>query len=35
MVTCWVDNEGMTNMIDKEGVAVVAPDFGETVSLND
>ena len=35
MVTCWVDIEGVTNMIDKEGVAVVAPDYGDTVSLND
>ena len=35
MVTCWVDSEGMTNMIDKEGVAVVAPNYGDKVSLND
>lgn len=37
MVTCWVDSEGMTNMVDKEGVAVVSPiyDDGDKVSLND
>ena len=37
MVTCWVDKEGMTNMIDKEAIAIVAPqyDTGDKVSLND
>ena len=37
MVTCWVDNEGMTNMVDKEGVALVAPTYedGDKVSMND
>jgi len=37
MVTCWVDNEGMTNMVDQEGVALVAPAYeaGDKVSLND
>lgn len=37
MVTCWVDSEGMTNMVDREGVALIAPTYenGEAVSLND
>ena len=35
MVTCWVDQHGMINMIDKEGIAVVAPNYGDTASLND
>ncbi len=37
MVTCWVDSEGSTNMIDKEGVALAAPDYeaGDKVSMND
>ncbi len=37
MVTCWIDNEGMTNMVDKEGVAVVSPlyDDSDKVSLTD
>ena len=37
MVTCWVDNNGVANMIDKEGVALVVPqyDAGDKVSLSD
>jgi len=37
MITCWVDGEGTTNMVDKGGVAVVAPvyDAGDKLSLND
>lgn len=37
MVTCWVDGSGLTNVVDKQGVALAAPvlDTGEKVSLND
>jgi len=37
MVTCWVDSSGLTNVVDKEGVALIAPmmEAGEKVSLND
>ena len=36
MVTCWIDSEGVANMIDKEGVALAVPqyDAGDKVSLN-
>ena len=27
MVTCWVDRDGVANMLDHEGVALVAPEF--------
>jgi hypothetical protein len=37
MVTCWIDSEGATNMVDKEGVAFGIPDHdaGDKVSMND
>jgi len=37
LVTCWIDSEGAANMVDKEGVALVAPayDTADKVSLND
>lgn len=37
MITCWVDSEGATNMVDKEGVALGAPDYkaGNKVSMTD
>jgi hypothetical protein len=37
MTTCWVDHDGVTNMQDKNGVALVAPSFdsGDKVSQND
>ncbi len=37
MVSCWVDNEGITNMVDKEGVAISMPQYEaqDKVSLND
>ena len=36
LVTCWVDNTGLTNMVDREGVAITAPmlDNGDKVSMN-
>jgi len=35
MVTCWVDNDGLTNVVDKEGVALVSPLYdGDKVSFN-
>ena len=36
LVTCWVDNTGLTNMVDKEGVALAAPmlNTGDKVSMN-
>ena len=36
MATCWVDREGVTNMIDKDGVALIAPEFegGNQVTQN-
>ena len=30
MVTCWVDQDGVANMLDHEGVALVAPEFDST-----
>lgn len=37
VVTCWVDSEGMTHLVDAGGVALQAATFGETdkVSLTD
>ena len=37
MATCWVDKEGDINVLDKEGVALKAPEDNadNTVSLND
>ncbi len=37
MVTCWIDSEGATNMVDKEGVALGVPDYtsSDKVSMND
>ena len=37
MVTCWIDSEGEANMIDKEGVALVVPQYdnSDKVSLSD
>ncbi|MFT5710445.1 MAG: hypothetical protein ACI8QT_001140 [Halioglobus sp.] len=37
MVTCWVDSEGATNMVDKQGVALAAPEYKaeDKVSMND
>jgi hypothetical protein len=36
MVTCWVDSSGLTNLVDKAGVALTTPamENGEKVSLN-
>jgi hypothetical protein len=36
MVTCWVDSSGLTNLVDKAGVALSTPamENGEKVSLN-
>jgi len=35
MVTCWVDSEGITNVVDKQGVALVSPqERAEELSLN-
>jgi hypothetical protein len=27
MTTCWVDSEGMTNLQDRDGLALTAPDY--------
>ena len=37
MVTCWVDSEGLANMVDKEGIALVVPQYdnSDKVSLSD
>ena len=37
MATCWVDKEGDINVLDKEGVALEAPEYDAEgkVSLND
>jgi hypothetical protein len=37
MATCWVDKEGDINVLDKEGVALEAPEYDTEgkVSLND
>ncbi len=37
MVTCWIDSDGVANMVDKAGVALVSPSYntGDKVSLND
>lgn len=34
MSTCWVDSEGMTNMLDQEGVALVIPGFDSEDKLS-
>lgn len=34
MATCWVDSEGMTNMLDQEGVALVIPEFDSEDKLS-
>jgi hypothetical protein len=36
MVTCWLDDAGAVNMVDKQGVALAVPvNTGDQVSLND
>ena len=36
VATCWVDREGMVNLVDKNGVALTEPEYDEAdkVSLN-
>ena len=37
MVTCWVDQDGVANMQDHDGIALIVPEFDsmDKVTLND